>query len=228
MSSKKLLNKTKSRRSSLSDKKKLLVDLELIRERFRRYWKALITIILVYIVFYSFWRFILLQKATEKAVGSEWSDDDNVKWLLTSLVVLVQGGLYSLDGIITAKLKTPFGQMCFAVNKYEGFSEKKKDIIVNEITESSEHCKETFKKFGMLTMTTELVSFLIKITDDKSSEEKTSKFQSATIVGYFVPLSLAFWNIWKVNRILNKFRENLITNLAEKKWQNKLTPLKLT
>jgi len=109
------------------------------------------------------------------------------------LVVLVQGGLYSLDGIITAKLKTPFGQMCFAVNKYEGFSEKKKDIIVNEITESSEHCKETFKKFGMLTMTTELVSFLIKITDDKSLfEEGMSKFQSATIVGYFVPLSLAF------------------------------------
>jgi len=44
------------------------------------------------------------------------------------LVVLVQGGLYSLDGIITAKLKTPFGQMCFAVNKYEGFSEKKKTL----------------------------------------------------------------------------------------------------
>jgi hypothetical protein len=67
-----------------------------------------------------------------------------------------------MDGVVSALLKSPFNQMCYAINKAEGISYKKKDSIITEATESNEHCKETLKKFGILTICTEVARIIIE------------------------------------------------------------------
>jgi len=70
--------------------------------------------------------------------------------------------LFSLDGWVTALLKSPFQQMCYAVNITKGIEVDDKDYIITKATESNEHCKETLKKFGILTITVEIAKVFIK------------------------------------------------------------------
>ena len=75
-----------------------------------------------------------------------------------------------MDGFVTALLKSPFNQMCYAINKAEGIPYKQKSYIIRKATESNEHCKETLKKMGMLTIITEMIRIFImggKILDEK-------------------------------------------------------------
>jgi hypothetical protein len=72
------------------------------------------------------------------------------------------GLLFSLDGFVTSLLKTPFQQMCYALNLNKQISDEDKDYIVSKLTESNEHCKETLKKFGILTITAELIKAFIE------------------------------------------------------------------
>ena len=51
--------------------------------------------------------------------------------------------------------------MCYAVNMTK-INNKDKDYIITRATESNEHCKETLKKFGILTIAAELVKVFIK------------------------------------------------------------------
>jgi hypothetical protein len=44
----------------------------------------------------------------------------------------------------------------------EEISNQDKDYIITRATESNEHCKETLKKFGILTITGELLRIFIK------------------------------------------------------------------
>jgi hypothetical protein len=75
---------------------------------------------------------------------------------------LIQGILFCMDGVVSALLKSPFNQMCYAINKAEGISYKKKDSIITKATESNEHCKETLKKFGILTICGEVARIIIE------------------------------------------------------------------
>ncbi|CAG8848175.1 34276_t:CDS:1, partial [Gigaspora margarita] len=72
----------------------------------------------------------------------------------------LQGGLFSLDGKITTYLKSPFGQICFAINKSKLIEGEEADEIVEDLTEINEQCKETLKKFGVLTLAQRLLKFL--------------------------------------------------------------------
>lgn len=63
---------------------------------------------------------------------------------------------------MTALLKSPFNQMCYAINKAEGIPYKKKSYIIRKATESNEHCKETLKKMGMLTIVSEMIRVFVK------------------------------------------------------------------
>ena len=67
-----------------------------------------------------------------------------------------------MDGFVTALLKSPFNQMCYAINKAEGISYKKKDYIITKATESNEHCKETLKKFEILTICGEVARIIVE------------------------------------------------------------------
>ena len=52
--------------------------------------------------------------------------------------------------------------MCYAVNMTKEIDTQDKDYIITRATESNEHCKETLKKFGILTITVEIAKLFIK------------------------------------------------------------------
>lgn len=77
-----------------------------------------------------------------------------------------------MDGFVTALLKSPFNQMCYAINKAEGISYEKKDSIITKATESNEHCKETLKKFGILTICGEVIRIIVEGARQAGDEPK--------------------------------------------------------
>ena len=87
-------------------------------------------------------------------------------------VMSENGRLGQLDGVVSALLKSPFNQMCYAINKAEGISYKKKDSIITKATESNEHCKETLKKFGILTICGEVARIIIEGAKGAGDKDK--------------------------------------------------------
>lgn len=126
-------------------------------------------------------------------------------------MAILQGLLFSLDGFVTALLKSPFNQMCYAINKAEGISDKKKDYIITKATESNEHCKETLKKFGIITIATELTMTFIKITSEKGLE-----YERVMLISYLVPILFAALDIWQINRELKKIEKSLVSSRGKK------------
>jgi hypothetical protein len=85
--------------------------------------------------------------------------------------------LFALDGFVTSLLKSPFQQMCYEVNITKKISAKDKDYIITRATESNEHCKETLKKFGILTITGELLAVFIAQTNlTEAAKEKNGPY----------------------------------------------------
>jgi hypothetical protein len=80
-----------------------------------------------------------------------------------------------MDGFVSSLLKSPFNQMCYAINKAEGISYKRRDNIITKATESNEHCKETLKKFGILTISTEVIRIVVEGAD-KAGDIKLGKY----------------------------------------------------
>ncbi|CAG8744845.1 13191_t:CDS:1, partial [Cetraspora pellucida] len=128
-----------------------------IKEEFKQYQKYLFGLIAVYIICYSIW-FNVAEGAGNFLHSHGY--DKNSRVLVISIAIL-QGLLFSLDGFVTALLKSPFNQMCYAINKSEGIPYKKKRSIITLATRSNEHCKETLKKMGMLTIVTEMIRIFI-------------------------------------------------------------------
>jgi|SRR6185503_10240075 len=126
-------------------------------------------------------------------------------------MAILQGLLFSLDGFVTALLKSPFNQMCYAINKAEGISDKKKDYIITKATESNEHCKETLKKFGIITIATELTMTFIKITAEKGLE-----YERVMLISYLVPILFAALDIWQIHRELKKIEKSLVSSRGKK------------
>jgi len=108
------------------------------------------------------------------------------------VLAFIRGFLFSADGFITAQLKAPFGQICFFINKSEEIDEKTRDQMIEKITESNEHCKETFKKFGVLAIAAETVKILEKMDLDTSKKSdinpRTPGFYLRIIRKKIVPL----------------------------------------
>src|SRR3954447_24867453 len=98
-------------------------------------------------------------------------------------MIILQGLLFTLDGFVTSLLKSPFNQMCYAINKAEGIPDKKKDYIITKATESNEHCKETLKKFGIITIVGELAKVFIK--KDKTNTD--TMYEKYMVISYLVP-----------------------------------------
>lgn len=121
-------------------------------------------------------------------------------------MIVLQGLLFSLDGFVTSLLKSPFNQMCFTINKAEGISDKKKDYIITKATESNEHCKETLKKFGIITIATELFRNFIKDAGEKGKEVKYERWM---VLSYLIPIFFAAFDIWLIHNELKKIRQSL-------------------
>src|SRR3954471_18027971 len=114
------------------------------------------------------------------------------------ILVLCQGLLFSLDGFVTALLKSPFNQMCFTINKTEGIPDKKKDYIITKATESNEHCKETLKKFGILTIGVEIVRVFLE--NGTAGDKKLGTFGDLLAISYLIPTFFAALDIWLIHK----------------------------
>jgi len=183
-----------------------------INDKFKQYWKVLFTLITCYIVGYLCW-----------SIGAEKIRDllkknnlnKGVLFFVIS-IALLQGLLFSLDGVVTSLLKAPFNQMCYAINKAERIDDKKKDYVITKATESNEHCKETLKKFGILTIGAEVVKVLIK--GKNLQDEDAGRYGQWLMISYLVPLVWATIDILLINRELKKVKKGLfsITSIPKK------------
>jgi hypothetical protein len=90
-----------------------------------------------------------------------------------------------MDGFVTSLLKSPFSQMNQNINASNMITDEEKDYLTFRNTNSNENCKETLKKFGILTIATELVRVFIRNSGRTSQEYK---FEYLIVISYLVPL----------------------------------------
>src|SRR3954449_11118339 len=117
------------------------------------------------------------------------------------IVALIQGTLFCLDGWVTALLKSPFNQMCYTINRAEGIDDKKKDYIIKKATESNEHCKETLKKFGIITISQEIIRvFVLHLKAGDANLRGPEKDYGYLInISYLIPLAFAAISIFLIH-----------------------------
>src|ERR1700748_3093767 len=105
--------------------------------------------------------------------------------------------------------------MCYAINKAEGVSDKKKDYIITKATESNEHCKETLKKFGIITIAGELTRNFIKIVIKEKKQYETVRpgnYEYLMVISYLIPIGFAAFDIWLIHRELKKIEKSLVVS----------------
>jgi len=166
-----------------------------INEKFRQYWVCLLKIISFYIMTYLVWYF-----------ASVYIPGGKGAWAY-SVFSLSRGIMFSIDGFVTSLLKTPFNQMCYAINKSDLLSDKQKDYVITRATESNEHCKETMKKFGIISITTELTRVIIK---EDGPIKKESFWYPITYISYLIPLFFAAYDIMVIRRELRSVKNSIL------------------
>ncbi|MCE8164083.1 MAG: hypothetical protein I3273_06745 [Candidatus Moeniiplasma glomeromycotorum] len=214
MSNKKISQQEIKNKELKVEKKKL--DKESFKEikaMFNQYWKVLVLLIGVYILSYLVWHWISRKFILKDAHKGKFGNETGI----VVLVAVVRGLLFSLDGFVTSLLKTPFNQMCYAINKAEGIDKKKKNHIITKATESNEHCKETLKKFGILNIGIELISLIAFLIEDsplkKGIEEKYANY---LYISYFIPLFFSGLAIFLIYRELKKIEKSLVVKNVKK------------
>ena len=183
----------------------------------------------IYISTYLFWCGLLYLVLPHHHDENKETKNRGVwfKNLATLGLIIFRGLLFSADGFVSSRLKTPFGQICYAINKSDEISEEDKDNLVNEITESNEHCKETFKKFGVLTLVAEADKIFSIFLDDKSNSSIKSAndwfirrgFEFLLILSFLIPFIFSYRNIVKVSKKLKENWEKT-THLYESSFSN--------
>src|SRR3954451_22595113 len=93
--------------------------------------------------------------------------------------------------------------MCYAINLVKEIPDKQKDYIITKATESNEHCKETLKKFGILTISVEVLKVFLK----GPGKNKLGPYAYLLNISYLIPLLFAANNIWQIHRKLQKIKK---------------------
>lgn len=181
----------------------------------RLLWKWIAIYIFVYVLWSVFEYFFVNWewfKNIVKEKKNNWLSELILLGIETAFA-LGRGCLFSMDGFITAQLKAPFGQICFFINKSEEIGEQTKDQMIEKITESNEHCKETFKKFGILAIANETVKILTKmdldISTKKNSDPKNPSFYLVLVRKKLVPLLSYIVPIYFSDRKIKSISEDL-------------------
>ena len=175
---------------------------ERILKKFRKYWRILLLLMVGYIAGYMIWAFI---NGSLSDYLKERKLNGNVRWVATFAAIL-QGLLFCMDGFVTSLLKSPFSQMNQNINASNLITDKEKDYLTFKNTNSNENCKETLKKFGILTVATELVKVFIK-NIGKGNQEYA--FENWIVISYLIPLSFVLWDLWKTDKMLKKIKSRL-------------------
>ena len=140
--------------------------------------------------------FYLIQQAINKWINPRISN-----WLVTqklitlSVVCLIIGGGFYLDGLITSSLKTPLQRLSIKIENAE-IEEKVKKQLLSKTQKVNELFKETLKRFGLLAV----VGILTKLIAEFWNEH------ILTLLSYAVPLAGALKIIWEVDKSLKKLK----------------------
>ena len=193
---------------SSESKKSGTVAFERINDQFRRYWKYLFSLIFIYSASYIVWAF-LISKWLRGFLDSRRYNPGKNFWFIVLGAAIIQGILFCMDGVVSALLKSPFNQMCYAINKAEGISYKKKDSIITKATESNEHCKETLKKFGILTICGEVARIIIEGAKGAGDRDKYGDYWLLLNISYLIPLMFATYRIWQIHKELKKIKKTM-------------------
>lgn len=203
--------KTENKEIKIKDEKKLDKKLfKRITDKFKEYYKILSLLIAAYIVLYLVW--VFAAATIVKRLDPKQTKGDLT---LAVVVIVTQGIFFCLDGWVTSLLKSPFNQMCYAINKAEGIDDKQRDYIITKLTESNEHCKETLKKFGILAVSGELARVFIR-AQKLADTDKFGDYAAYFHISYLIPLVFAALALISINRELKKIKKNLVVSHAKK------------
>ncbi|KLL04683.1 MAG: hypothetical protein MRERV_14c023 [Mycoplasmataceae bacterium RV_VA103A] len=182
-----------------------------IKEEFKQYQKYLFGLIVVYIICYFVW--FMVAEGIGDFLNSH-GYDKNSRTLVIGIAIL-QGLLFCLDGFVTALLKSPFNQMCFAINKAEGIPYKKKTRIIMLATRANEHCKETLKKLGLISILSQIIG--IFIMREGFNNPKLGIYADWLLLGYFIPLIFTTLDMMSIDRELKKIEKLQVDGYAKNK-----------
>ena len=199
-----------------------------IKYLFEKWWNWLAYLTISYIFIFISWNNI---KSNLSSIGlgieimnSKSNADDLSLWSLVAFlfIIIVRGLMFCADGLVTSWLKSPFSQICYSVNK-SGIDDRQADKIITLMTEVNEHFKETFKKFGILTVSKDLMDFFflefyyLKKDSLKSSNSSESHFlqfkklltqknflDNLSSLSLLVPVIFAAFRIVKVRNLINE------------------------
>ena len=134
-------------------------------------------------------------------------------WLVL-LVALILGGLFIADSIITSYLKTPLQRLAIQI-EYSDLSEASKKKLLQATQEANELFKETFKKFGLLSLPSLLVGLIdnqpLLVVNEAGEligkvvkEGQKNSEQPLFYLCYLIPLLYAAWKILRISQELKK------------------------
>jgi hypothetical protein len=206
------IKEIKNNKKKLVEKKEVEEQEKKVFERilikFRQYWKVLVLLMLGYIVGYIIWA--IMRDRINGYLKKEHLDGD-VWWVVTFAAVF-QGLLFCMDGFVTSLLKSPFSQMNQNINASNLITDKEKDYLTFRNTNSNENCKETLKKFGILTIASELVKVFVRNSEGQKGQKLEAYFyyhERLMLISYLIPLTFVLWDLWQTNKMLKKIKSRL-------------------
>ena len=197
---------TRNKKLETENKKLDKKTLKRINEQFRQYWRYLFSLIFIYIISYAFWVLVISGGVRNFLNSKGLTPGKNFPFVVLGAAIIT-GLLFTMDGFVTALLKSPFNQMCYAINKAEGISYKKKDHIITKATESNEHCKETLKKFGILTICGEVARIIVEGASE-AGDKKYGDYWYLLNISYLIPIMFAAYRIWQIRKELDRLKIN--------------------
>ena len=82
-----------------------------INEQFRQYWRYLFGLIFIYIISYAVW-VLVISGGVRNLLNSRGLNPGKKFPLVVLGAGIITGLLFTMDGFVTALLKSPFNQMC--------------------------------------------------------------------------------------------------------------------
>jgi hypothetical protein len=142
------------------------------------------------------------------------SYEDTGKFAFYSLIMsFAKGLIFSLDGIIVSYLKSPFGQLSYAINSCvnEKFMDENiSDKLIRRCTTVSECCKEAFKKFGTFTVMSAFkdMSFVINrgTTFSQENINYMNSLQTYLLFGdvaIFMPVFFGIYDSFRIRKLID-------------------------
>lgn len=207
--------------------KKKKISLGEIEESFYQYRKRIHIIILTYILLYASWCFIghtATWLSKNSSIELLKSNQRFLHWTLQIVINLIIGLLFCLDGKICAWIKTPFARLTLGIGTSNLTKEKKQSLLFIA-TDANESLRETFKKFGMITIISEVQNFFFLgknlgkflrekngctanvegVGDERTIEESYAYF--CFLIAYLMPIGLSLYYIKKIKNSLEELKK---------------------